>query len=161
MNAGVNQRASTASEIAAMPPALTLSMRAFHKSAGAMRAAVLARTSRSIRAGAWMPSHMPIMPPSDSPQNIDAVERQVIEQRHDVATETLDRIRSRRDTDDWPCPRVSYRNTRMAARELRHLRFPHREIGAERIREHEHRRADRTVEAVVEANVGEVGERHA
>ena len=92
-----NQRASTAEAIDGMPPLRTASMRAFHISAVPIFAAVLASTSRSIRCGAWMPSHMPTMPPIDKPQKCARGDRELVEQAKRIAGDLLDRIGTRRD----------------------------------------------------------------
>ena len=67
-NSAVNQRSSSVSTIASIPPLRTLSMRCFHISGVPIFGAVLASTMRPMRSGACTPSHMPIIPPIDSPQ---------------------------------------------------------------------------------------------
>ncbi len=50
-----------------MPRVRAVAMRSFHNSRGGTCAAVLASTSRRIRSGACMASHIPVMPPIEMP----------------------------------------------------------------------------------------------
>lgn len=52
-----------------MPSVRAWAARSSHVSAGGMCAEVQHSASRSMRSGAFSASHMPVMPPIDSPQN--------------------------------------------------------------------------------------------
>ena len=65
----MSQRATTASATTStVPAARTFAARSAQPSAGGRCAEVQMSTSRSIRSGAFAPSHMPTMPPIESPQ---------------------------------------------------------------------------------------------
>ena len=67
-NSGVNHRETTDSEMAAqVPAARTVAARSRHIRAGGRWALVQSRASRSTRSGAWIASHIPTMPPRESP----------------------------------------------------------------------------------------------
>ena len=63
----VNQRSTTASAIAAMPPARTAAARWAHTLGGPNLAEVQISAIRSTRSGACAATHMATMPPSESP----------------------------------------------------------------------------------------------
>ena len=66
-NRAVNQRAMTVSAIASTLCSRTVAARSSHCSGGGRYGAVQARTSRDTRS-VFAASHMPTMPPSESPQ---------------------------------------------------------------------------------------------
>jgi len=63
----VNQRATTCLEIEPSPSLRTAAARSIHSCAGCRYAEVQQSASASIRPGAFAASHMPTMPPSDTP----------------------------------------------------------------------------------------------
>ena len=77
----MNQISIIASAMPPTPLLFTASMRAFHRSAEPMRGAVLHNTSLSMRCGACTPSHIPAMPPIDRPQEVCAIDFDLVEQR--------------------------------------------------------------------------------
>ena len=68
----MNQRASTASAIDAVPPFFTASMRAAQMSAGSF-GDVFDSTSLSRRSPAFAPIHCPTMPPIEMPAKLKRV----------------------------------------------------------------------------------------
>ena len=67
-NAGVNQRPTTCCAIDASPADRTWAARPAHIWAGGRHAEVQHSASAPIRDGAFAASHMPTMPPSETPQ---------------------------------------------------------------------------------------------
>ena len=94
-----------------MPCRRTVSMRAFIISGGPKYGAVLQSTSRAMRSGAWAPSHMPTVPPIDSPQK-RARSMPCASSIRSTSAPSWAIVYGPAGTDDSPWPRVSYRSTR-------------------------------------------------
>jgi hypothetical protein len=89
-----------------------------------------------------------------------AIDREAVEQPDDVAAEALDRIWPRGDRRRAVPPRVVAQHA-IVAHEGRELRIPHRNVGAERIRQHNDPSALGAVEAIADPRAVDLGEQGA
>ena len=139
-NAGVNQRSSDARRRSPACPRADACARARASLARRPSSAeVQQSTSRSMRSGASIASHIAIMPPSESPHERDALEPEAVEQREQR------RRRGRRSSTGRRAParrrgRAGRSGARGSARRAPAACVPHLERGAERVEQHERRR---------------------
>ena len=123
-----------------MPPLRTASIRAFHGSGGAdVRGGVAQHQLLDAGRRRAPPSHMPIMPPIDRPQKRTRSMPSASSRPSASLAEQRDRVRARRDRRGAVAAAVVAQHAELP-RERRHLRVPHREVGAERVGQHQHRR---------------------
>lgn len=109
--AAVNHRSMVAAATGFIPCVRTVPMRAFHISGAPIFAAVLQSTSLSTRCGVLRASHMPIIPPMDSPQKWKVSSFKVsAKARTSFASCSIEYGPG--VTEDCPWPRVSQRRTR-------------------------------------------------
>ena len=147
-NAGVNQRSITAPAIAAMPPAAR--RRCACSSARRCRFAPRCCTARAGRCAPALDAEPHADHPAHrQPAEVHALDAETSSSADDVAAELLDRVGPGRRPDGRG--RACRSAARDSARQRRHLRRPTSKVGAERIRQHEHRRVVRAVDPVVKA----------
>jgi hypothetical protein len=81
-------------------------MRWFQTSGGPISGEVLASTARFSASGAFAPSHMPTMPPSDTPHHSTGpTPSPAISSRASVAMRSM--VYGPAASSDWPWPRLS------------------------------------------------------
>ena len=90
---------------------------------------------------------------------MNAFDRQRVDEAERVARKALYRVRAGGDHRLAVAARVVAQHA-ITRSKRRDLRIPHREIRAERIGQHDDRRAENTIETIVKACVGDIGEWH-
>ena len=155
----VNQRETTASATDAMPPSRTVLMRAFQPSGVPMRAAVLLSTRLAETIGGVDAEPLAERAAYRDATEMCALDFQRIKQADHIARQSFDGVRTRRDGGEAVAAHIVAQDTKFLG-EGWNLRVPHRESGAKRIREHDDRRAVRTVHLIIEACSVRVYEGH-
>src|ERR1700704_1335086 len=88
-----------------------------------------------------------------------AIQFQCVEQRNDISSELLDRVRARRGGGLSVTSRVVAQKPELFSK-FGSLRLPHRKIGAERIREHQRGCSALTIECVMNAGFSRLKDGH-
>ena len=148
----MNQRPTTTSAIASIPSVRTIARALVSIPAGGPRYAdVQERTSRSTRSGAASASAIPTIPPSETPQSETRSSLELVEEREQTVRERLHRARQLGERRRAVAGMVVREDAEVLG-ERGELPLPQLLGRAERVGQHEDRRAVGAVEAVIETS---------
>ncbi|GAO22887.1 RNA polymerase sigma factor RpoE [Alicycliphilus sp. B1] len=116
-----------------------MAARSFHACSVPIFAALLHTAMAEKRDPAWMPSHRPVWPPIEMPQNADPLDVQRIQHGQHVLAQVIEAVGPRRGRAAAMAARVVADQPETPG-ERGHLRLPHLQRGAQRVAQDQCRR---------------------